>query len=133
MKGTTQPYLRTDFIYAFYHIYHNYLHIIIIFIIRLKLIGRPKGSQSKTPSKARKIDQRIKFGNYHLDLVKHPENVFAMHQCLDCNNIFGYCTAYLSMPLDTWTHFVNALIPNVKLPIYDFVTIFRSSVPFLVT
>ena len=68
-------------------------------------MGRPKGSQSKTRSKAHKLEQRIKFGNYHLDLVKHPENVYAMHLCLDSNNIFGYCTGYLSMPLDTWTHF----------------------------
>ena len=79
-------------------------------------MGRPKGSQSKNASKARKVEQRIKFGNYHLDLVKHPENVYAVHICLDSNNLYGYCTGYLSMPLDTWTHFVNAVIPKVKLP-----------------
>ena len=106
---------------------------IIIFIIRLKLMGRPKGSQSKNPSTARKIEQRIKFGNYHLKLVKHPENVYAMHLSIDGNNLFGYCPGYLSMPLDTWTHFVNAVIPNVKLPTYDVVTIFISSGLFLVT
>ena len=114
------------------------ISIIIIFPlitlnIRLKLMGRPKGSQSKTPSKARKIEHSIKFGNYHLDLVKHPENVYAVHLCLDSNNLYGYCTGYLSMPLDTWTHFVNAVIPKVKLPRYDVVTIFRSSGLFLVT
>ena len=95
--------------------------IIIIFIIRLKLIGRPKGSRSKVPSKARKLEHRMQIGNYHLDLGKHPENVYAVHLSLDSNNIFGYCTAYLSMPLDTWTHFVNAVIPKVKLPRYEVV------------
>ena len=107
--------------------------IITIFIIRLKLMGRPKGSKSKTPSKARKVEQRIKFGNYHLDLVKHPENVYAVHLCIDSHNLYGYCTGYLSMPLDTWTHFVNAVIPKVKLPRYDVDSIFRSSGLFLVT
>ena len=96
-------------------------------------MGRPKGSQSKTPSKARKVEQRIKFGNYHHDLVKHPENVYAVHLCIDSHNLYGYCTGYLSMPLDTCTHFVNAVIPKVKLPRYDVVTIFRSSGLFLVT
>ena len=56
-----------------------------------------------------------------------------MHLGLDSNNIFGYCTGYLSMPLDTLTHFVNAVIHKVKLPRYDVVTIFRSSGLFLVT
>ena len=96
-------------------------------------MGRRKGSESKTTSKAPKLEQRIKFGDYHLDMVKHPENVYAMHLCLDSNNIFGYCTGYLSMPLDTWAHFVNAVIPKVKSPRYDVVTIFRSSGLFLVT
>ena len=107
--------------------------IIFISIIRLKLMGRPKGSQSKTPSKARKVEQRIKFGNYHLDLVKHPENVYAVHLCIDSHNLYGYCKGYLSMPLDTWTHFVNAVIPKVELPRYDVDSIFRSSGLFLVT
>ena len=68
-------------------------------------MGRPKGSQSKGPIKARKLEHRITFGNYQLDLVKHPENVYAVYLCVDSNRIFGYCTGYLSMPLDTWTHF----------------------------
>ena len=63
----------------------------------------------------------------------HPENVYAVHLCIDTKNIYGYCTGYLSMPLDTWTHFVNAVIPKVKLPRYVVVTIFRSSVLFLET
>ena len=79
-------------------------------------MGRPKGSQTKVPIKAPKLEQRIRFGNYYLDLVKHPENVYAMHLSIDSNNILGYCTGYLSMPLDTWTHFVSAVIPKVKLP-----------------
>ena len=103
--------------------------IIINFIIRLKLMGRPKGSQSK----ARKVEQSIKFGNYHLDLVKHPENVYAIHLCIANHNLYGYCTGYLSMSLDTWTHFVNAVIPKVNLPRYGVVTICRSSGLFLVT
>ena len=71
-------------------------------------MGRPKGSQ-------------------------RTENVYAVHLCIDSHNLYGYCTGYLSMPLDTWTHFVNAVIPKVKLPRYDVVTIFRSSGLFLVT
>ena len=96
-------------------------------------MGRAKGSESKGPSKAGKLEQRIRFGNYHLHLVTHPENVYAVHLCLDSNNIFGYSMGYLSMPLDTWIHFVNAVIPKVKLPRYDVVTIFRSSGLFLET
>ena len=76
---------------------------------RLKLMARPKWSQSKTPSKARKIEQRIKFGNYHLDLVKHPENVYAMHLCLDSNNIFRYCTSiYATWHVDTFCECGNS-------------------------
>ena len=90
-------------------------------------MGCSKGSESKGPSKARKLEKRIRLGNYHLDLVEPPENVYAVHLCIDSNNIFGYCTGYLSMPLDTWTHFANAVIPKVKWPRYDVVTIFRSS------
>ena len=96
-------------------------------------MGRPKGSHSKGPSKARKVEQRIKLGNYHLELGKHLDNVYAVHLCIDTKNIYGYCTGYLSMPLDTWTHFVNAVIPKVKLPRYDVVAIFRSYVRFLET
>ena len=62
---------------------------IIIFIIRLKLMGRPKGSESKTPSKAGKLEQRIRFGNDLFDLVKHPENVYAVHLCIDTPNLYG--------------------------------------------
>ena len=96
-------------------------------------MGRPKGCLSKGPSKALKLEQRIRFGNYNLDIEKLPENFYAVHLCIDTKNIYGYCTGYLSLPLDTWTHFVNAVIPNVKLPSYDVVTIFRSSVLFLET
>ena len=84
-------------------------------------------------SKPRKV-QGVKFGRcYHLDLVKYPDNVYAVHLCIDRHNLYGYCTGYLSMPLDTWTHFVSAVIPKVKLPRYDVDSIFRSSGLFLVT
>ena len=95
-------------------------------------MGRPKVSQTKVRSKARKHEHRIKFGNYHLDLVKHPENFNAVHLSLDSNNIFGYCTGYLSMPHDPWTHFVNGVIPKVKVGRYYVVNIYRSGI-FLVT
>ena len=124
MKGITQPYISIHFPY---HLSSISIFISIIpFIIRLKLIVPPKGSQSNGPSKGRKLE-RIRFGNHQLDWMKHPENVYAVHLCIDSQNIFGYCTGYLSMPLDTWTHFVNAVIPKVKLPRYDVFTIFRSS------
>ena len=110
-----------------------FIVIIITPIIRFKLMGRPKVRQSQRSSNARKLEKRFRFGKNHFDLVKHPENVYTVHLCLDSNNIFVYCTGYLSMPLDTWTHFVNAIIPKVMLPRYDFVTIFRSSGLFLVT
>ena len=58
---------------------------IITFIISFKINGPPKWKSEQDPSKARKIEQRIKFGNYQVDLVKHPENVYAMHLCLDSN------------------------------------------------
>ena len=67
-----------------------------------------------------------------MDLVKHHENVYAVHLCIDSNKTFGYSKGYLSMPHDTWTHFVNVVIPKVNLPRYDVVTIFRSSDLFLV-
>ena len=47
----------------------------ITIIIRNELMGRPDVSQSLCPRKVPKLEQRIKFRNYHLDLVKHPENV----------------------------------------------------------
>ena len=90
-------------------------------------MGRPKGRQSKGPCKARILEQRIKFGNYHLDLVKHAENHYAVHLCIEGDILYG---GYLAMPLDTWTHFVHAVIPKVKWPRYDVVTIFRSSIYF---
>ena len=93
-------------------------------------MGRPKGRRSQGSYKARILEQRIKFGNYHLDLVKHAENHYAVHLCIEGDNLYG---GYLAMPLDTWTHFMNAVIPKVKLPRYDVVTIFRSSDLFLVT
>ena len=95
-------------------------------------MGRPKGSQSKGPNQGPKPVQRIRFGNYHVHLVKHPKNVYAFHLCIDINNIVGYFTGSLTMPLDTWTHFLNAGIPKVMLPRYNFVTIFRSARLFVV-
>ena len=96
-------------------------------------MGRRKATRSQFTSKTRKLEPRIKFGNYHLDLGKHPENVYRVHLCLDSNNLFGYCICYLSIRLDTWTDFVNAVIPKVKFPRYDLVIIFRSSGLFLAT
>ena len=96
-------------------------------------MGRPNGSQSKGPRHRCTFDQCIIFGNYFLNLLNHPENVYAVYLCIDSNNIFGYSTGYLSKPLNTWTHFVNAVIPKVKFPGYDIVTIFGSYGLFLVT
>ena len=95
-------------------------------------MGRPKGTQSKAPSKPRKLEQRIKVGNYHLDLVKHPENVYAVHLCIDSNKLYGYCRV-IYLGLLTRPHFVSSVIPKVMLARYDVVTIFRSSGLFLVT
>ena len=49
-------------------------------------MGRPKGS--KGACKTRKIRQ-LKFVQYHLDLVTHPDNVYALHLCCDAENRFG--------------------------------------------
>ena len=51
------------------------IFISILINYRERLMGRPKGSESKGPSKALTLEQRIRFGDYHMDLVKHPENV----------------------------------------------------------
>ena len=67
-----------------------------------------------------------------MDLGTHPENVYALHLCIDGNNIFGYCTGYVSIPLEMWTHFVSGVISKDKLPRNDVVSIFISSRLFLV-
>ena len=67
----------------------------------------------------------IKLGNYLVDLVKHPENVFTLQLCVVNYNLYVYCMPYVSLPLVTWTHFVSSLIPKVEFSRYDG-TIFRS-------
>ena len=120
-------YQSTLYKYRFHFIFS------INIIVPLKLMCRPKRSQCNGPSKTPQPEQRIKIGKYHLHLVKHPENVYAVHLCIESNNLYGYCTGYLSMPIDYWTQFVNAVIPKGKLPRYDVVSNFRSSGLFLVT
>ena len=46
--------------------------------------------------------------NYHLDLVKHPENVYAVHLCIDSINLNGYCKGFLSMLIDTFCECGNS-------------------------
>ena len=48
------------------------------------------------------------ISNYHLDVVKHPENVYAVHLSIDSHNLYGYCTGYLSLPLDTFCECGNS-------------------------
>ena len=35
-------------------------------------------------------------------LVKYPENVYAVYLYLYSNDLYSYCTGYLSMPIDTF-------------------------------
>ena len=132
-KGITPAYIRKDFFLIIIIIITLIINIIIQIIIRLKLLDLTKQCHSKGRSKERKLEQRIKFGNNHLDFVTLPENAYAIHLCIDSKQIFGYCTGYLAMTLDRWTHFVNAVIPKVKFSMYDVATIFTSSVVFLET
>ena len=83
-------------------------------------------------SRPRKV-QGVKFGrSYHLDLVKYPDNVYAVHICCDADNRFGLGSGIISMSLNTWDEFINHAIFRV-IEWYDIVTIFRSSGLFLVT
>ena len=53
-------------------------------------MDRPEGSQRKGPSKGDNLEKLIKFGIYHLELEKHPENIYRVHPIIDSNYIFGY-------------------------------------------
>ena len=58
-------------------------------------------------SKPRKV-QGVKFGRcYHLDLVKYPDIVYAVHICCDADNRFGLGSGFISLSLNTWDEFFN--------------------------
>ena len=84
-------------------------------------------------SRPRKV-QGVKFGrSYHLDLVKYPDNVYAVHICCDADNRFGIGSGIISMSLNTWDEFLYHCCGRLNVGGYDVVTIFRSSGLFLVT
>ena len=84
-------------------------------------------------SKPRKV-QGVKFGRcYHLDLVKYPDNVHAVHICCEADNRFGLGSGIISMSLNTWEEFIFHASSRLNIEGYDVVTIFRSSGLFLVT
>ena len=95
-------------------------------------MGRTKGSINKVHGKTRKI-QMVKFGQYHLDLIKHPDNVYAVHICCIAENRFGLGSGFISMSLKTWDDFINLLCLRLNVEKYDIINIFRSSVLFLVS
>ena len=78
--------------------------IIINIIIGLRLMGHPTEAQSKGLSKARKPEQRI---NFKLSLGRGESSRKCLRRAsvFDSNNLFGYWTDYLSMPLETITIF----------------------------
>ena len=84
-------------------------------------------------SKPRKV-QGVKFGRcYHLELVKHSDNEYAVHICCDADYRFGLGSGFISMSLNTWDEFFNHVGLRLDVEGYDVVTIFRSSGLFLVT
>ena len=93
-------------------------------------MGPPKSFVKQ--SKPRKV-QGVKFGRYHLDLVKYSDNVYAVHICCDAANRFGLGSGFISMSLNTWDEFFNHAGFRLNVEGYDVVTIFRSSGLFLVT
>ena len=95
-------------------------------------MDRMKGSINKVHGKTRKI-QVVKFGQYHLDLSKHPDTVYGVHICCDGQNRFGVGSGFISMSLKTWDDFINLTCAKLYVDKYDIITIFRSSVLFLVS
>ena len=97
----------------------------------LILMAPPKRFEKQ--SRPRKV-QGVKFGrSYHLDLVKYPDNVYAVHICCDADNRFGIGSGIISMSLNTWEEFIFHASARLNVDQYDVVTIFRSSGLFLVT
>ena len=91
----------------------------------------PKGFVK--PSKPRKV-QGLQFGHcYHLDLVKYPDNEYAVHICCNADNRFGLGSGFILMSLNTWDEFMYHASSRLNVEGYDVVTIFRSSGLFLVT
>ena len=82
---------RFHLIYYHYYYYYHHHHPItiktILIAIPQKFNGPPKGKSQQGSEQGSKVEQRIRFGNYHLDVVKHPENVYAVHLCIDNKNI----------------------------------------------
>ena len=95
-------------------------------------MGRTKGSINKVHGKTRKI-QVVKFGQYHLDLIKHPDSVYAVHICCDAEKRIGVGSGLISMSLQTCDEFINLTCAKLNVDKYDIITIFRSSVLFLVS
>ena len=83
-------------------------------------------------SKPRNV-QGVKFGRYHLDLVKYSDNLYAVHICCDADNRFGLGSGFISRSLNTWDEFFNHAGFRLNVEGDDVVTIFTSSGLFLVT
>ena len=77
-------------------------------------MGRTKGCDDKSPGKTRKI-QMEKFGQYHLDLSKHPHNEYPVHIYCDGDNRFGLGSRYISMSLKTWPDFIKLRFARLKV------------------
>ena len=90
--------------------------------------GKTK-SPKKRPTKARKLIQRKKFGENHLDLIKYPDNEYLMHLCVDASSSFGMSPAYISLSHADCKHITNRL----HVDGYAVVTIFTASDLLLVS
>ena len=84
-------------------------------------MGRTKRSTNKVHGKTRKV-QGVKFRKYPLDLVKHPDNGYAVHICCDAENRFGLASGLISMSLKTWDYFINHICARLNVDKYYILT-----------
>ena len=96
----------------------------------LLLMGPPK--RIIQYSKPRNV-HGVKFGRYHLDLVKYSDHVYAVHICYVGDKRFGLGSGFISMSLNTWDEFFNHAGFRLNVEGYDVLTIFRSTGLFLLT
>ena len=85
------------------HIIKHFYHFHFL-ISKKKLVVQREGK--KVHGTPRKI-QSLKFGQYHLDLRKHPDNIYALHICGDGKNQYGIRSCFISMSFKTWDDFIN--------------------------
>ena len=58
---------------------------------RLVIMMHRKHMSSSVPVHVTRHMNLNNASDYHLDLVKNPENVYTVHLCIDSINLFVYC------------------------------------------